>query len=36
LIKELNWLDNGNFVELESFSYAKLREIIIKGMESDR
>jgi hypothetical protein len=35
LIKELNWLDNGNFVELESFSYAKLREIIIKGMESD-
>ncbi|MBW4622966.1 MAG: hypothetical protein KME17_26860 [Cyanosarcina radialis HA8281-LM2] len=36
LMKELNWLDAGNFVELESFSYAKLREIIVKGMESDR
>jgi hypothetical protein len=36
LMKELNWLEQGNFVELEYFSYPQLREIIVKGMESDR
>ncbi|MEB3178387.1 MAG: hypothetical protein VKL59_05005 [Nostocaceae cyanobacterium] len=32
--EELQWLDNGNFVELESFSPQKLLQIVQRGMVS--